>query len=335
VIAGDAVNVKVMVESTVVAEVIRGGFLECRHYGLVVITAPDGNIEWSLGAVKEPMFPRSANKPLQLLGMLRSGLRLDGELLALAAGSHSGERIHVDGVARMLASVGLDECALQTPRAYPFDGKARNAWVRAGKKRARITMNCSGKHAAMLMTCALNAWPIKNYRDPEHPVQRAVFSAIEDSAGESVAGVAVDGCGVPLHAISLVGLARAFGGFARLGHERPQSMEGQIALACHQHPEYASGTRRPSVQLVRSVPGLLLKSGAEGVLAAGLPDGRGIAVKIEDGAARARSVVLAAALRRIGIDNDVIRAQQERIVLGGGAPVGVIRPAASVAEILA
>jgi L-asparaginase II len=321
-----------MGESTVVAEVIRGGFVECRHYGLVVITAPNGGIEWSVGAVKEPMFPRSANKPLQLLAMLRSGLRLDSELLALAAGSHSGEAIHVDGVRRMLASVGLDEDALQTPRVYPYDGRARNAWVRAGKRRARITMNCSGKHAAMLMTCVLNEWPTETYRDPDHPVQHAVLAAIEDSAGESVAGIAVDGCGVPLHAISLLGLARAFGRFARLGVERADSLEGQIARACHQHPEYASGSRRPSVQLVRSVPGLLLKSGAEGVLAAGLPDGRGIAVKIEDGASRARSVVLATALRRLGIDNEVIRAQQERIVLGGGMPAGVIRPSTALAE---
>ncbi|HZZ49073.1 MAG TPA: asparaginase [Pseudonocardia sp.] len=324
-----------MGDSTVVAEVIRGRFIECRHYGLVVITAPDGSIEWSVGSVKDPMFPRSANKPLQLLGLLRSGLRLDSELLALAAGSHSGEPIHVEGVRRMLASVGLDECALQTPRVYPFDGKARNAWVRAGGKRARVTMNCSGKHAAMLMTCTLNGWPVKTYRAAEHPVQQAVFSAIEDSAGEPVAGIAVDGCGVPVHAISLVGLACAFGKFARLAAIRPQSLEGQIALACHAHPEYASGTRRPTVQLVRSVPGLLLKSGAEGVLAAGLPDGRGIAIKIEDGAARARSVVLATLLRRIGIDNDVVRAQQERVILGGGAPAGVVRAAPSLAESLA
>jgi L-asparaginase II len=299
--------------------------MESRHHGSVVVTAPEGHPEWSVGVVTEAMFPRSSNKPMQALGMLRAGLELDGELLALAAGSHSGEPFHVAGVQRILADAGLEESALGNPRAYPFDGRARNAWVRAGGRRAAVTMSCSGKHAAMLATCVVNGWPTQTYLDPEHPLQREIGVAVGDCAGEKPAMVAVDGCGAPLLALSLVGVARAFGRFASAGSD---TFEGRIASAFRNHPHYASGTRRVSAKLIRSVPGLFCKTGAEGVVAAGLPDGRGIAVKIDDGSARARLVVLAAMLQRLGIDNQVIQAQRERLVLGGDTPVGVMRPAA-------
>lgn len=254
-------------------------------------------LDWSVGVVERPMFPRSANKPMQALGMLRAGLRLDGELLALAAGSHAGELFHVEGVRDILASVGLDETALRNPREYPFDGKARNRWVRARHRRAQVTMNCSGKHAAMLATCVANAWPTDTYLDPRHPLQHTIHTAVEELAGESVAVVAVDGCGAPLHAISLTGLARAFGRFASAPVE---SMPGRIAAAFAAHPQYVSGSRRLSAALIRATPGLFCKAGAEGVIAAGLPDGRGIAIKINDGGARARHLVLAATLQRLG-----------------------------------
>lgn len=319
-----------MDKSVVVAEVIRNGFPESHHTGSVVVTAPDGTVEWSVGEVTRPMFPRSVNKPMQALGMLRAGLRLDGELLALAAGSHAGEPIHVAGVRRMLASVGLPEKALRNPRAYPFDGRARNAWVREGNRRARVAMTCSGKHAAMLMTCVANGWPTVGYLDPDHPVQLAIRETVEEYAGERVASVAVDGCGAPLLAISLAGLSRAFG---RLASADPHTPAGRVAEAFRRYPEYTSGTRRLSAALIRSVPGLISKTGAEGVLAVGLPDGRAVAAKINDGAARARPVVLAATLQRLGLDNPEIRNQRERPIRAGRRLVGVIRPGPALAVV--
>jgi L-asparaginase II len=324
-------------EPVIVAEVVRSGFVEGRHHGSVVVTAPDGTVEWSAGVVDRPMFPRSSNKPMQALGMLRNGLSLNGELLALAGASHSGEAFHLDGVRRILAGAGLDESALRTPAAYPIDDQARDEWIHTGHTIDPITMNCSGKHAAMLATCVANDWPthdyrstdasgqesILDYRSPEHPVQQVIRTAIEDSAGEKASYTAVDGCGAPLLAISLAGLARSFGLFASAA---PDSLEGRIADAFRTHPEYASGTRRDEAALMRAVPGLFCKAGAEGVYAVGLPDGRGLAVKIDDGASRARAVVMAAALQRIGIDNDVIRTQRESPLLGGGLPVGAVRP---------
>jgi L-asparaginase II len=259
--------------------------------------------------------------------MLRNGLDLDGDLLALTGASHSGEDFHLAGVRRILAGAGLDESALQTPPDYPIDEAARDEWVRAGRAKASITMNCSGKHAAMLATCVASGWPVESYRLPDHPVQQAIRAAIEDAAGEKVAAVGVDGCGAPLLAISLAGLARAFGLFAAAA---PGTLEGRVAGAFRAYPEYASGSRRDEAALMRAVPGLFCKAGAEGVYAVGLPDGRGIAVKIDDGTPRARAVVMAATLKRIGLAHDILDDQSEWPLLGGGQPVGSVRPSAAL-----
>jgi L-asparaginase II len=312
-------------EPVVVAEVVRSGFLEGRHRGSVVVTAPGGAVEWAVGVVDRPMFPRSSNKPMQAVGMLRNGLDLDGELLALAGASHSGEPFHMDGVRRILAGAGLDESALQTPPDYPIDDTARDEWIRAGREKSPVTMNCSGKHAAMLATCVAAGLPIDDYRNPEHLVQKGIRAAVEDGAGEPVAAVGVDGCGAPLLAITLTGLARAFGRYAAAPAD---TAEGRVADAFRSFPEYASGSRRDEAALMRAVPGLFCKAGAEGVYGVGLPDGRGIAIKIEDGAARARPVVMAATLRRLGLTDPILDEQSAAPVLGGGRPVGTIRPAA-------
>jgi L-asparaginase II len=329
-------------EPVILADVVRSGFVEGHHRGSVVVTAPDGTVEWSVGVVDRPMFPRSSNKPMQALGMLRSGLDLDGELLALAGASHSGEEFHLAGVRRILAGAGLDESALRTPPAYPIDEQARDEWVRTGHAVDPITMNCSGKHAAMIATCRANGWPIHDdarakspdgvwgrddYRSPEHLVQKAIRTAIEDSAGEKVSYVAVDGCGAPLLAISLAGLARSFGLFAAAA---PETFEGRIANAFRAFPDYASGSRRDESALMKAVPGLLCKAGAESVYAVGLADGRGIAVKVEDGQPRARAVVMAAVLQHLGIDNEVIDTQTRFPLYGGGVEVGSVHPAANL-----
>jgi L-asparaginase II len=323
-------------EPVILADVVRSGFVEGHHRGSVVVTAPDGTVEWSAGVIDQPMFPRSSNKPMQALGMLRNGLDLDGELLALAGASHSGESFHLDGVRRILASAGLDESALRTPPAYPIDDQARDEWVRAGHGLDRITMNCSGKHAAMIATCVANGWPIHDdagangavwgeadYRSPEHPLQKAIRTAVEDSAGEKVSYVAVDGCGAPILAITLSGLARSFGLFASAPAD---TLEGRVANAFREHSDYASGSRRDESALMKAIPGLFCKAGAESVYAVGLADGRGLAVKIDDGTPRARAVVMAATLQRLGLTHDILIQQAHFPLYGGGIQVGSVQP---------
>ncbi len=310
------------------AEVVRSGFTESRHRGSAVTLAADGRVLLAAGAAGEPMFPRSSNKPLQAVGMLRCGLRLDGNLLALAAASHSGEDFHVAGVREILASVGLTEDALQCPPDWPLDEQSLHALIRAGGTPDRVHMNCSGKHAAMLATCVVNGWPTQTYRDPEHPLQVRIGQTVSELAGEPVAAVGVDGCGAPLFAISVLGLARAFRNVV-LGPSG--SNERKVADAMRAYPAWTSGTTRPERRLMDAVPGLLLKGGAEGVDGFALADGRAGALKIEDGAPRGRVPVTVALLRELGAESEpgadaAALAELARTeVTGGGEPVGEIR----------
>ena len=308
----------------VLAEVVRSGFVEGRHRGSIVALDAAGSVAFAVGDVSSPVLPRSSNKPMQAVGMLRCGLDLAGELLALAAASHSGEPRHLAGVRRILAGAGLDEHALQTPPDWPVGDDARLAYVRSGAEPTRVAMNCSGKHAAMLATCVAAGWPVATYRDPAHPLQRALRATLEELAGEPVAATAVDGCGTPLFAISLTGLARAF---ARLVLAPPGSPERRVADAMRAHPGYVGGEGRDVTLLMSGIPGLLAKDGAEGVYAVALPDGGAVALKIDDGAQRARPPVMVAALRRLGMSAPVLDDLAETLLLGGGVPVGAVRAA--------
>ena len=306
----------------ILVEVVRNGFVESVHHGRVAVTAPDGRLLSSVGAEFAPMYPRSASKPLQAVGMLRAGLALEGPLLALVCASHSGESFHLDGVRQILAGAGLDESALQTPPDWPLDDAAREAAIRAGLPRSPVFMNCSGKHAGMLATTVALGGDVATYRDPDSKTQLAILGGIDDLAHEQGTNLAVDGCGAPLFALSLYGLARAFGQLALAG----QGPEHQVAEAIRQHPEQVSGTTRDELALLRGLPGLIGKAGAEAVYAVGLPDGRGVALKISDGNPRARAVLMAAVLQRLGLTADVLDEQASAPVLGHGERVGEIRP---------
>jgi L-asparaginase II len=310
----------------VLAEVVRSGFVEGHHRGSLVILAADGSVDFALGAPERPVFPRSSNKPMQAAAVLRTGLDLDGEFLALAAASHSAETFHLDAVRKMLASAGLDESALQTPPSFSLDEEEAEAWIRAGGQRERILMDCSGKHAAMLATCVQNGWDTQSYLAADHPVQQEVKRALEELSGEPVAAVGVDGCGAPLMAISLVALARAFRAHVLAA---PGTPERRVADAMRAHPEYVAGTRRIDTWLMRAVPGAVAKMGAESVQAVALPNGRALAFKIDDGAKRALGPVLAATLRRMGVKtpDDTLDRIAASPLHGGGEVVGEVRAA--------
>ena len=304
----------------VVAEVLRSGFVESRHRGAVAGLAADGGKVISVGRSDVPFLPRSANKPLQATGMLRWGLDLDSELLALAAASHSGEDFHVDGVRKILSDAGLSEDDLRCPASWPLDSDTSHRLIARGERMSRIRMNCSGKHAAMLATCVQNGWPTGGYLAPDHPLQQAIRRTVEDLAGQKSAATGVDGCGAPLFALTLTGLARAFRALV-LG--APGTPERRVADAMRAYPERTSGTSRDERRLMDAVPGLLVKSGAEGVDAFAFGDGRSGAVKIDDGAQRARVPVTVAALRLLGaVVPDALATVP---VTGGDAEVGEVR----------
>ncbi len=317
-----------MAAPEILVDVVRSGFVEGHHRGSVVALGSSGDVDWAIGDVESPIYARSCNKPIQAVGMLRRGLQLPDELLALCGASHSGEDFHIDGVRRILAGAGLDEGALQTPPDFPLDDTARVAYIRAGHDRSPIAMNCSGKHAGMLATCVANGWPTESYLSPEHPLQQALAETFAELTGEVVASVGVDGCGAPLFSASLSGLA---GAFRALVIAEPESAERRVADAFASYPAFASGTRRDEAALLRAIPGAIAKAGAEACYALALPDGRAVALKIDDGGARARPPVMAAALRRLGVDKEpgvdaaALNETGQALLLGGGAPVGELR----------
>jgi L-asparaginase II len=300
----------------VLVEVERSGFVESRHRGSVAGLAADGEPVVRLGSPDEPVFPRSANKPLQAVAMVRAGLGLENELLALASASHSGEDFHVEGAQKILAGAGLTPDALRCPAQWPLDIELA---VRTEKSRLR--MNCSGKHAAMLATCVLNGWPTESYLAPDHPLQLAVRATVTELTGEDIAATGVDGCGAPLFAVSLTGLARAF---RALVVAEPGTPERRVADAMRAYPEWTSGTEREERRLMDAVPGLLVKCGAEGIDAFALADGRAGTIKIDDGAMRARTPATVATLRTLGVDG-ALGELATVPVHGGESVVGEIR----------
>ena len=311
----------VLTDAEVLVEVTRDGFVESVHRIAAVVTDPAGAVVLATSDPAGPILPRSALKPVQTLAMLRAGLDLPPDLLALATASHSAEPFHLDGVRRILAGAGLTEADLQNTPDLPYPDDERAAWVAAGRGPASIVQGCSGKHAGMLATCVAAGWDIGTYLDPAHPLQRLVAETLAEVAGEPVAATVVDGCGAPALAVSLTGLARVFGRFAAAP---AGSHEARIADAMRSHPEFVAGTGRDVTALMRGTPGAIAKDGAEGVYAVGLPDGRGVAVKVVDGSDRARAVALATVLRRIDVESAAYPVLESAPVFGHGEPVGAV-----------
>jgi L-asparaginase II len=317
----------------VVAEVERSGLVESRHYGIVVVADVGGRVLAAAGDPDEVVYLRSCAKPFQALAVwsldVERTLGVDRLGLAGAAGSHAGEPVHVESARKVLAAAGLDERALRCPPALPRDPAARE--LAPGP--APIYHNCSGKHAYLLAGAVAQGWERERYTSPEHPVQAVVADTVADYAGVPIERVGVDGCGVPVHAIALRGLATAY---ARLAARAAGGAEGPAALveALRQHPVMLAGTGSLDTVLLEVTGGrVLAKAGAEGVhAAADLASGRGLALKVLDGADRARRAALFAALRALGwLDErelEAIRPLVTSEVLGGGERVGEVRPAA-------
>ncbi|WP_406278892.1 asparaginase [Streptomyces sp. NBC_00191] len=309
------------------AHVVRGDIVEDVHYGSVVVLSADGDIAFQAGDIEAAFYPCSALKPVQVVGMLRAGLSLDDDLLALAVASHSGEERHLVGVQGILDHAGLAEADLRNAPDWPCDPAVREAWVRCGRGLSRLVQNGSGTHAAMLVTAKARGWPLDDYLHSEHPLQQSIAEAVEDLTGERIARVTVDECGAPLFSVSLRGLTRAV---SQIASADPGTEEAGVSNAVRNYPEMASGSWRDVARLMRAVPGLLAKDGFEGIQVAALPDGRAVGVKISDGGDRAMMPVIAAALARCGVDQGVLTEFASRPVLSGMTMVGSLRAAGAL-----
>ncbi len=314
-----------LTKSVPVAKVVRSGFAEGFHHGSAVVVDAAGQVIWSAGDVATQIFPRSSNKLMQGLAMVRSGFPAKGELLALACASHSAEEFHLTGVHSLLGAANLDVDSLRCPPDWPLDPVEKDSLLAAGLEKEPLFMNCSGKHAAMLFTCVINGWDTYSYLEQSHPLQQACLATIEEVTGEKVEHIGIDGCGSPVMSTSLIGLARAFGKFAGPSADPQQKL---IADSIRANPQYLGGTRRDVTKLMQGVPGLLAKDGAEAVYAIGLGDGRALALKIDDGSDRARIVVANSILKNVlgVVSEEVDRQLASQVLLGAGHPVGAIEP---------
>lgn len=315
------------------AVVERSGFVESRHLGSAVVIGADGEVVEQLGDTAAPILPRSTLKPLQALACLAAGAPLEGERLGLATASHSGTDRHVAVVRDILDSAGLDERALACPPDWPGDTATRDAIVRAGGERERIRMNCSGKHAAMLLTCTVNGWDTAAYLDPTHPLQLHVREVTERLIGERASAVAVDGCGAPIFAMSLTGLARAIHRIGGASERSPFALHRQAAAlvrAVRENPWTIDGPGRPDTIVIERL-GVFAKGGAEGVMVMTAPNGATVALKVLDGSGRAATAVALRLLERTGaLEASAVAEAMSALPLavhGGGRDVGVIRPA--------
>lgn len=301
------------------ARVLRGGLVESVHTGHVVVLAPDGSQRFALGDPDATMWARSSLKPLQAVAMLRAGLDVDGAELALVCASHNAEPAHLDVVRDLLAAAGLSADDLRNTPDWPLDPDSAWRWRADGHGTEPLTQNCSGKHAGMLATCVAAGWPTRDYLDPSHPLQVATREVVGELTGVPVELATVDGCGAPLFSTTLRGLARSFAGLAS-GDGLPR----RTGRAMSAHPWHVAGTGRDVTRFMEAVPGLVAKDGADGVYAAGLPDGGAVALKIVDGSSRPRPVVLAAALAVAGVDPALVEAVALTPVLGHGRAVGEV-----------
>jgi L-asparaginase II len=307
----------------VLVEVLRGALVESRHRGAVAVVAADGRPVLALGDVDRPVFPRSAIKALQALPLVESGAAdrfgFGDEELALACSSHSGEVGHVAVVTRMLDSAGLDASALSCGAHWPINQAAAFALAKTGVASA-LHNNCSGKHAGFLcQACALGADP-GGYWRPDHVVQQAVRSVLQNMTGATLGSeqYAIDGCSVPTWAIPLRQLAYAFAKFGTgrgLPRERAEAA-ARLRAACAQKPWHVAGTGRFCTEIMKLFGArVFVKTGAEGVFCGTLPEqGLGIAVKCDDGAGRASEVVMASLIARLLPLEDSERAALARFV---------------------
>jgi L-asparaginase II len=333
----------------VLVEVTRGGHVESRHRGAIVVVDPAGRRVAAIGDVEAAVFPRSAVKAIQALPLVESGAAdaygFGRPELALASASHSGEPRHVETAAAMLAATGRSAADLECGAHVPFSSAAERMLIRAGRTPGPLHNNCSGKHAGFVcLACHLGVDP-KGYVAPDHPVQREVTAALAGMTGASLGpdNRAIDGCAIPAYAIPLDKLALAF---ARLitgeGLSPARAAAARrITAACMSEPFMVAGSSRFCTDAMGLFSGrLFVKGGAEGVYCAALPGaGFGVALKCDDGTTRASEAMMAAVIAALAPQTEAERAHfADRLVppvkTRRGAIVGEIRPVEGLVESL-
>lgn len=309
------------------AQLTRNNFIEARHRGRLILLNPDGDVQLALGDIHEPFYLRSAAKPLQAIGSMKAGAPLRGSQVAIACGSHRGTFEQMRAVQDVLTQ-GSTETHPLTPAnlalkpTLPSDKQARQAMVQANLAATALAHPCSGKHAAFLWACTAKLergdleegsqnWTLHNYLDPAHPLQQVITEEIEAFTGEPVAAIGVDGCGAPVHAVSLAGAARAYSTLgAAIRNLGADARASTVATAMVDYPELIQAPGSPDTVLSEELDAIV-KGGAEGVLCIGLRSGASVVVKMSDGSHRA---MYAVALRALAAGGYLSAEECERLL---------------------
>ncbi|PKU25294.1 asparaginase [Telmatospirillum siberiense] len=325
----------------VLVEATRGPLVESLHRGAVAVCDAAGEILAGWGDIERAVFPRSAVKPLQALPLIETGaaerFALSDQEIALACASHAGNALQVELVEKWLLRIGLTETDLECGPQIPSDADTARALLCADKAPSALHNNCSGKHCGMLTTARHLNEPTKGYVGADHPVQLRITAVLGEMTGTvpQHTPFGTDGCGIPTYALPLSGLATAMARLADPSRQGPtrRKAAARILAAMSAHPELIAGKGRLSTEVMRAVPSVMIKGGAEGVYTAILPGkGLGVAVKIDDGANRAAEVALLAVLRHLQAfttEEEAALADHLQPILrnAAGQAIGVLRPA--------
>ncbi len=334
-----------MTQSPILVEVTRGAMVESFHRGHVAVVDHQGGVNFALGDIQHPVYPRSSLKFLQALPLVETGaadaFKLSAERLALACASHSGEETHAVLVREWLQDIGLREEDFELGVATPMSSRAAKAQILTGKPLTKAYNACSGKHAGFMTTALHKGESVKGYAGLGHPVQQRVAQVLDElTLVKSVQRASgVDGCNVPVWGLGLQELAGIMAQFATpslMPSSRAEAMS-RLVSAVQQHPWCLAGTNRFDTKVIEATQGAaLVKMGAEGVHVGILPKlGLGIALKIDDGAGRASEIAMAAVLERLGIFSDLaahVRSSlvKPRIENQVGLVVGEMRPSTAL-----
>lgn len=290
------------------AALIRGAYRESIHRGYLEAVDTGGKRLLSLGASPH-IFPRSAIKPMQALPAIARGAAerfdLGPEHIAVMCASHDAEPFHRTAVAEILERIGATEADLHCGAHSVSHRETAEQLIREGRKPTAIYSNCSGKHAGMMALARQLDAPLQGYWEPDHACQRAIQATLglltDRETPEFRWGI--DGCGVPTYLLQVHELALAFARMANPDALPPPETEAAktIARSMNAKPEYVHGTGLFNSVLMGAYPGLfVVKGGAEGCIGIGIIDrGLGLAIKVEDGNARALPAIALEALARL------------------------------------
>jgi len=310
-------------DAVVVAELMRDGFAESFHHGVLAVVDQHGSTLLERGNPDAIVYPRSTLKPVQAIAVLETGVDLSPLNLTLTTASHCGSTQHREAIRALLESYGLDEWALQCPKDWPLGSAERAQYLAGGHEASALAMNCSGKHAGFLAACTHAGFATEDYLGFDHPLQRAIVETITRYTGEAPTFTSRDGCGAPLHALSLRGLAR---GIARIAAGTSEH-EQQLLRSVRDNAWAIDGEGRDNTVTIETLGGIA-KIGAEGLVVIGTPSGVAVAVKILDGSMRATSLVALAALESVGAissaDATALSARMAHPVSGGEAIIGAL-----------